>query len=179
MEKLCNPPHRHEGYKSKVFAIPIEGKWFGITMAFITHSKYKTRPFDQKMTPYTEESRQRYIHYRSKHKPLPCDHPSINTTNDIPLSVYAKNVYNFEYFMNRGYAFNRDKGKCKCCKSWLSDEDGRYCYHVKNELPLEKINNVQNLIWLCRNCYRMTNNGPIPPGADEKVIKKIQKYKRV
>ncbi len=179
MEKLCNLPHRHEGYKSKTFAIPIEGKWFGITMAFITHSKYEARPFDQKMTPYTEEGRRRYIHYRSKHKPLPCDRPSINTPNDILLSVYAKTVYNFEYFMNREYAYNRDKGKCKCCKSWLSDEGGRYCYHVKNELPLEKINKVQNLIWLCRNCYRMVNNGPIPPGTDEKVIKKIQKYKRM
>ena len=57
LEKLCNLPHRHEGYKSKTFAVPIEGEWFGITMAFITHSKYETRPFDQRMTPYTEEGR--------------------------------------------------------------------------------------------------------------------------
>lgn len=49
MEKLCNLPHRHEGYKSKTFAVPIEGEWFGITMAFITHSKYESKPFDQRM----------------------------------------------------------------------------------------------------------------------------------
>ena len=71
MEKLCNLPHRHEGYKSKTFAVPIEGEWFGITYAFITHSKYEARPFDQRMTPYTEEGRRIYSYYRSKSKPLP------------------------------------------------------------------------------------------------------------
>lgn len=179
LEKLCNLPHRHAGYKSKTFAIPIEGKWFGITMAFITHSKYESIPFDQKMTPYTEEGRQKYIRYRSKQKPLPCNRPSINSAEDILLSVYAKGLANFEYFMNREYAYNRDKGRCKCCKTWLSEESGMYCYHINTKLPMEKVNKVQNLIWLCRNCYRMANNGPIPPGTDEKVIKKIQKYKRM
>lgn len=30
MEKLCNLPHRHEGYKSKTFAVPIEWQQFMI-----------------------------------------------------------------------------------------------------------------------------------------------------
>lgn len=89
LKELCNLPHRHEGYASKTFAIKIEGKWFGLTMAFITHSKHESKPFDQKMTPYTAEGRRRYVHYRSKHKPLPYDRPSINTPNDILLSHYA------------------------------------------------------------------------------------------
>lgn len=178
MEKLCNLPHRHEGYKSKTFAVPIEGEWFGITMAFITHSKYESKPFDQRMTPYTEEGRRIYSYYRNRSKPLPCDRPSVNTARDIQLSVYAKTVFNFEYFMNREYAYNRDKGKCKCCKKPLFLDDKKYCYHVKGELPLERVNKVQNLIWLCNDCYRMVNNGPIPPNIDEKVLKKIQKYKQ-
>ena len=178
MERLCNLPHRHEGYKSKTFAVPIEGEWFGITMAFITHSKYESKPFDQRMTPYTEEGRRIYSYYRSRRKPLPCDRPSVNTARDIQLSVYAKTVFNFEYFMNREYAYNRDKGKCKCCKKPLFLDSKKYCYHVKGELPLEKVNKVQNLIWLCNDCYRMVNNGPIPPNTDEKVLKKIQKYKQ-
>ena len=178
MEKLCNLPHRHEGYKSKTFAVPIEGEWFGITMAFITHSKYESKPFDQRMTPYTEEGRRIYSYFRSRSKPLPCDRPSVNTARDIQLSVYAKTVYNFEYFMNREYAYNRDKGKCKCCKKPLFLDNKKYCYHVKGELPLGKVNKVQNLVWLCNDCYRMVNNGPIPPNIDEKVLKKIQKYKQ-
>ena len=179
LEKLCNLPHRHEGYKSKTFAVPIEGEWFGITMAFITHSKYESRPFDQRMTPYTEEGRLIYSHYRSKSKPLPCNRPSINTARDIQLSVGAKTVFNFEYFMNREYAYNRDKGKCKCCKKPLFLDDRKFCYHIKGDLPLEKVNKVQNLIWLCNDCYQMVNNGVIPPDIDEKVLKKIQKYRNM
>ena len=179
LKELCNLPHRHEGYKSKTFAVPIEGEWFGITMAFITHCKYESKPYDQRMTPYTEEGRRIYSSYRSKSKPLPCDRPSVNTARDIQLSVYAKTVFNFEYFMNREYAYNRDKGKCKCCKKPLFLDDKKFCYHIRKGLPLEKVNKVQNLIWLCNDCYRMVNNGPIPPNIDEKVLKKIQKYKNM
>lgn len=178
LEMLCNLPHRHEGYKSKTFAVPIEGEWFGITYAFITHSKYESKPFDQRMTPYSEEGRRIYSYYRNKSKPLPCDRPSVNTARDIQLSVYAKTVFNFEYFMNREYAYNRDNGKCKCCKTPLLLDDKKYCYHIKGELPLDKVNKVQNLIWLCNSCYRMVNNGPIPPNIDEKVLKRIEKYKQ-
>ena len=130
LQTLCNLPHRHEGYKSKTFAIEIEGKWFGITCAFITHAKYETRPFNQHMTPYTEEGRRIYVSYRTKHKPLPCDRPSINTPEDILLSAYARGKgwkANFEYFMNREYAYNRDKGKCKCCGRFFSDNLPKHC----------------------------------------------------
>lgn len=178
LEKLCNLPHRHEGYKSKTFAVPIEGEWFGITYAFITHSKYESKPFDQRMTPYSEEGRRIYSYYRNRSKPLPCDRPSVNTARDIQLSVYTKTVFNFEHFMNREYAYNRDNGKCKCCKTPLFLDDKKYCYHIKGELPLDKVNKVQNLIWLCNSCYRMVNNGPIPPNIDEKVLKRIEKYKQ-
>ena len=101
-----------------------------------------------------------------------------NTARDIQLSVYTKTVFNFEYFMNREYAYNRDNGKCKCCKTPLFLDDKKYCYHIKGELPLDKVNKVQNLIWLCNSCYRMVNNGPIPPNIDEKVLKRIEKYKQ-
>ena len=180
LKVLCNLPHRHDGYDSKTFAIQIDGKWFGITYAFITHSRYESKPFDQKMTPYTEDGRRRYVNYRTKHKPLPCDRPSINTPEDIALSLYASGKgwkANFEYFMNREYAYNRDKGKCKCCGKYFSEWVPRHCHHVNNRLPLERINKVPNLAWLCVPCHRMVHNSPIPPGLDAKVVRKIQKYR--
>ncbi len=180
LKNLCNLPHRHEGYESKTFAIPIDGKWFGITMAFITHSKYESKPFDQCMTPYTEEGRRRYIYYRSKHKPLPCDRPSINEPREIALSKYAKGKgwkYNFEFFMNREYAFIRDKGKCKCCGKYFSETAPKCCHHVQNKLTIDKINKVSNLAWLCEPCHRMVHNSPIPPELDNKTVKKIEKYR--
>lgn len=179
LKELCNLPHRHEGYKSKTFAIQIEGKWFGITNAFITHSKHENRPFNQRMTPYTAEGRAIYVSYRSRHKPLPLDRPSINTPEDIQLSVYAQNKgwkMNFEYFMNREYAYNRDKGKCKCCGILLSTVS-KHCHHVNNKLPIELINKVPNLAWLCKRCHRMVHNSPIPSDLNQKTVKKILKYR--
>ena len=90
LKVLCNLPDRHKGYDSKTFAVWVEGNWFGITYAFITHSHYESKPFDQKMTPYTVEGRRRYVNYRAKHKSLPCDRPSVNSPNDIAMSAYAK-----------------------------------------------------------------------------------------
>lgn len=180
LKQLCNLPHRHEGYDSKTFAVQVEGKWFGITCAFITHSKYESKPFDQKMTPYTADGRRRYVNYRTKHKPLPCDRPSINEPKEIALSVYAKGKgwkMNFEYFMNREYAYNRDKGKCKCCGRPLSEATSKQCHHVNNKLPVERINKVPNLAWLCEPCHRMVHNSPIPSGLDTKAVRKIHKYR--
>ncbi len=181
LHTLCNLPHRHEGYKSKTFAVEIEGQWFGITLAFITHSKYEAKPFNQKMTPYTPEGRCIYVQYRTKQKPLPCDRPSINTPEDILLAQYAKGVawkQNFEYYMNREYAYNRDKGKCKCCGNSFTPVLAKHCHHVQNRLPVERINKVSNLAWLCVPCHRMVHNSPIPTGTDQKTIKKIEKYRQ-
>ena len=181
LETLCNLPHRHEGYKSKTFAIPIEGKWFGLTMAFITHSRYEQKPFDQKMTPYTADGRRRYVNYRVKHKPLPMDRPSINSPEDIALSAYGKGKAwkrNFEFYMNREYAYNRDRGKCKCCGKQLAESTPKHCHHVDTKLPLERINKVFNLAWLCVSCHRMVHNSPIVAGTDPKAIKKIEKYRQ-
>ena len=145
LKTLCNLQHRHEGYDSTTFAIRIMGEWFGITLAFITHSKYEAKPFDQKMTPYTEEGRRRYVNYRAKHKPLPCERPSINEPREIEMSAYAKGMAwkrNFEFYMNREYAYNRDKGRCKCCGVYFSETVPKHCHHVNNKLPLDRINKV-------------------------------------
>ena len=176
LKNLSNLPQRHNDYDSKTFAIPINGVWFGLTMAFITHVKYESKPFNQKMTPYTSEGRKIYVQYRNKNKPLPQNRQSINTSDDIKLAVYAKGIYNFEYFMNREYAFNREKGRCKCCKAELY-RSSFHCHHVNNKLPLDKINKVINLAWVCEKCHRMIHNSPIPENTDLKIRKKIEKYR--
>ena len=177
LKDLANLPHRHEGYISKTFAIPYEDMWIGITMAFITHVRYEAKPFNQKMTPYTPEGRKIYVNYRNKNKPLPKDRPSINTSDDLRMAVYAENKMNFEYFMNREYAFNRDKGKCRCCKIPLYENPTANCHHVDNKLPIDKINKVNNLAWVCRSCHLMIHGSEIPESLDTKVVKKIEKFR--
>ena len=181
LKQLSNMPQRHSGYDSKTFAVMVNGKWFGITYAFITHSNYEKKPFNQKMTPYTEEGRKLYVSYRNKNKPLPLDRPSVNTPEDLSMAIACKGnhrKYNFEYFMNREYAFNRDKGKCKCCGKELSEDVPRHCHHISNCRHIEEINKVNNLLWLCVPCHTMIHGGGIPPETDSKVIKKIEKYRK-
>ena len=84
---------------------------------------------------------------------------------------------NFEYFMNREYAYNRDKGKCKCCGRYFSELIPKHCHHVNPRLPIERINKVPNLAWLCIPCHRMVHNSPIPPELDAKAVRKIKKYR--
>lgn len=177
LKDLSNLPHRHEGYISKTFAIPYEDMWIGITMAFITHVRYEAKPFNQKMTPYTPEGRKIYVNYRNKNKSLPKDRPSINTSDDLRMAVYAENKMNFEYFMNREYAFNRDKGKCRCCKISLYENPTANCHHIDNKLPIDKINKVNNLAWVCRSCHLMIHGSEIPESLDTKVVKKIEKFR--
>lgn len=180
LNKLCNLPQRHEDYKSKTFAIKVEGKWFGITYAFITHSRYEKKPFNQKMTPYTEEGRKLYENYRKRHEPLPCDRPSINTPEDMYIACHSKGSmrkYNFEYYMNREYAYNRDRGKCKCCGIALTENVPKHCHHIQNALHIERINKVPNLAWLCASCHDMVHTGMMPPETALKTVQKVERYR--
>ena len=79
--------------------------------------------------------------------------------------------------MNREYAYSRDKGKCKCCGNAFSPMLQKNCHHVKNKLPLDRINKVPNLVWLCEPCHRMVHNSPIPPELNAKTVGKIMKYR--
>jgi len=175
--RLSNLPHRHEGYTAKTHAIKQQGMWIGITMAFITHSQHEKLPMNQKMTPYTAEGRAIYLRQRKRQKPLPMNRPSVNDRDDLRMSAYTNSIYNFEYFMNREYAFNRDKWKCRCCGADLTHRKDRHCHHVNRQLPLEKINKVPNLAWLCRECHQRVHSFYAPVNIDEKTKKKILKFR--
>jgi len=176
--KLSNIPHRHEGYTCKTHAIKHQNMWVGITKAFITHSHHEIYPLNQKITPFTAEGRRRYTYQRKNQKPLPMNRPSVNTHKDLEMSAYAKNsIYNFEYFMNREYAFNRDKWKCRCCGIDLSYRKDKHCHHVNRRLPLEKINKVPNLAWVCQDCHLRIHSFHAPVNVEPKTKQKIIKMR--
>ena len=180
LKELTNLPERHKGYNSRTFAVKYEGLWVGLTYAFITHSKYERRPFDQRMTPYTEEGRNIYRAYQKRNRPPPQERPSINTPEDMYIACFSKGrrrKYNFEYYMNREYAYNRDRGKCKCCGIELSPEIPKHCHHIQNTLHIDSINKVSNLAWLCAVCHEMVHTGTVFPGVTAKTAEKIDKYR--
>lgn len=177
MCRLSNLPQRHEGYRAKTHAIKHQNMWIGITRASITHSQHEKYPLNQKTTPYTAEGRRLYLRQRKNDRPLPLDRPSVNTEDDLRMSAYAKSIYNFEYFMNREYAFNRDKWKCRCCGADLLFRKDKHCHHVNRRLPMSKINKVANLAWVCRNCHLRIHSFYPPVNVDSKTKKKILKFR--
>lgn len=179
MKELNNLPHRHEKYNDKTFAIKQDGMWIGVTKAYITHSAWEKLPFNEKMTPYTEEGRTLYVKSKKKNKPLPKNRPSINTSDELKMAVYNKSIYNFEYYMNREYAFNRDKGKCRCCGENLMYKHDKHCHHVNKSLELNKINKVSNLAWVCASCHYVIHSSTIPENVNAKVKEKILKFQEV
>jgi len=176
LQKLSNLPARHEGHETKTFAVNYQGKWIGITYAFLTHVQYEKKPFNQNMTPYTAEGRMLYEKYRSSKKPLPRDRPALYSPETLKMSAY-NSKYNFEYYMNREYAFNRDKMVCRCCKRHLLSTEQRECHHVDPALPLNQLNKVPNLAWVCTECHKQIHGRDIPPGTDGKVKRKIISFR--
>lgn len=176
LRQLSNLPARHEGHETKTFAIKYQGKWVGITYAFLTHVQYEKKPFNQKMTPYTAEGRLLYQKYRSSQKPLARDRPALYSPDKLKMSAYKKR-YNFEYCMNREYAFNRDKMVCRCCKRPLLFTEQRECHHVDPSLPLDQLNKVPNLAWVCTECHKLIHGKEIPQNTDRKVRRKILAFR--
>lgn len=175
LKMLSNQPLRHRGHDCKTYAVKIDDLWIGITKAFVTHCQWEKKSYNQKMTPYTEEGRQLYLARTRKGKNLPLARP---TLYDVELLEYSPEDerYNFEYFMNREYAYNRDKGICRCCKTVLT-EDNRHCHQMYGELPINKINKVPNLIWLCKECDVYIHGKPTPDGIAVKIARKIKTYR--
>jgi RNA-directed DNA polymerase len=158
----------------KTFAIKYNDMWIGITKVYLTHSKWDKYCFNQKMTPYEEEGRKLYMCQKGKEKRLPLDRPPIY--DEITLFQSKENTKdNFEYYMNREYAYNRDKGQCKICGNILIPYR-RHCHRINPALSMEKMNKVQNLVWLCYDCTNNINSGNIPSGATAKMKSKFLKY---
>lgn len=59
--------------------------------------------------------------------------------------------------MNRAYALNRDKLKCRVCGGWLISSTP-WAHRVNPYLPLDKVNRVNNLVSLHKKCFMAVND---------------------
>ena len=66
-------------------------------------------------------------------------------------SLIAKGMtdykYNFEYLMNRAYAFKRDKGQCKVCGEPIIGHELE-THHIKPKLPTNLVNKVSIMFFV-------------------------------
>lgn len=118
----------------------------------------KAKNKSPKETPYTELGRKMYMKRTGKKtvKVRADELLSLNWSKIIRIGHIGK-LYNFEYFMNRAYAFNRDKGKCRVCKGELWSDD-IHIHHIKPKLPMDEVNRVPNLASLHVKCHQMIHS---------------------
>jgi len=167
----------HEKYKTKIPAIRYKDMYIGVTsLSFCKWEKQTGK--DQGETPYTEKGRD--INFqRTKKQRI---HARLDDMYDdhaaevILHSGWAKHL-NFEYHMNRAYALNRDKLKCRVCGGWLISGQ-LYTHHINPHLPQEKVNKVNNLASMHRECCEaIINPNATITQFDAKARRKIASFR--
>lgn len=161
-------PKKHITEKDKITV--------GITS--IAFAKWQMVP-KKKLTesPYTADGRE---HYYKRSKKKASLHRADSIFNDIQSVLIAydtkSKIYNFEYLMNRGYTFNRDKGKCRCCSEFVSG-DTVNIHHIKPYLPMNEINKVANLATTCKKCHKLIHSKNELTGMPPIVAKRIESFR--
>ena len=176
MNLLGNRIPRHMKYGGKTLAVKIDGIWIGLTHCDITPVKY-SRNFNQAMTPYTENGRITYAKMVEQ-TPLLC-RPAIYKADDLfqAHQGFNRKMCNFEFYMNRDYAYNRDRGKCKACGCYLYGTNPQ-CHHINPSLPLNQVNKVKNLASLCPTCHALVHNNQVVEGKP-KQVQKIEMFREI
>lgn len=179
--KLDNRRERHKGRDCKVYFVKVDEVNIGLTRMDFTNSVLAMN-FNQDLTPYTLNGRLLYAKkYGRKSKlsrPTLYNPESLRmvAVRRIKLNDNKSVLYNFEYMMNREYAFNRDLGACKACKVDLTVAN-YHCHHNKPFLSLDKINKVSNLSSVCRDCHKLIHGTGMV--NDSKRMAKINKYRKL
>lgn len=172
-----NLPRIHQNYRQKLPSVKYRDIYIGVTS--LTFCQWQeTLGKNPKETPYTEEGRD--INFRrTKKKRIQARLDELYSENVATAVLNGKwgHLNNFEFVMNRAYALNRDRLKCRVCGKWLIDNTP-YTHRINPRLPLDRVNRVNNLISVHRKCYQAINT----PGMDVSIFdadaqKRIRKYR--
>jgi RNA-directed DNA polymerase len=165
----------HSEYTTKIPSIQHKDMWIGITrLSFIRWKKANNKMPEE--TPYSTKGRELNVK-RTFKKPLRVRADEL--FNDHFSYIISKgetdSKYNFEYYMNRPYAYNRDKGKCRVCGTNVHKHNVNI-HHNSPNLPLNEVNKVSNLATVCIPCHkRIHNNFEYDlSGKEQKKLKKLR-----
>ena len=182
-EKTSNLPVRHMGHKTRVYFLEFEGCVIGLT--HVGFSTYEAPPpKNPKETPFSKEGRALW-EKRTVQKLRMMRPDAITMFDDLPIWA-SENKHgsasmekrNFEYYMNRGYALNRDHCRCKVCATPLL-RGNLHTHHRNPLLPLDQINKVRNLASLCAKCHDLVHSDqPNPFGKGTKPFTKLEAYRK-
>lgn len=161
----------HENYKMKIPAIEYENSIIGITSLYFCKWEKQSLKNPEE-TPYSPLGRSLYTR-RTYKKPIMVRADSIMSLELSELISKCKTElkYNFEYLLNRAYAFNRDKGKCRVCgKDILVDV---HIHHIRPYLELCKTNKIINLASTHKRCHQMIHDSKQYTNLNKKAQRKL------
>ena len=156
-----------------------QGGIIGVTSpAFCKYQKtYCKKPEE---TPYTVEGRAIHWERTRKKMTLPRMEEILTSSTLGMLIAYGKTkpIYNLEYFLNRMYALNRDKMRCRICGKPIVDGDDYHAHHIRKNLPLSEINRVSNLASTHRSCHKLVHGQKSKDGFSPKAVRQAEKYRK-
>lgn len=174
--KVSNLIGLHSGHNANIPAIEYKGMYIGITD--INFAKWENpMAKNQKETPYTPEGRELY-NKRMRKKGLKVRVDEVNSSEHaLYIRTNKSPLYNFEYFMNRPYVYNRDKGKCKICNGYVEPNEVRI-HHISPKLPINEVNKTKHLITVHEYCHKLIHNDELPEKLSEDTKKRLAKYRK-
>ncbi len=170
----------HSRYKSVIAAIRYKDYWIGATSLKFGKWEAGKRKNPQE-TIYSPEGRELYLKRTGRKRGL--NRKDLTLSEKYSEVIYNKrtgnsNLYNFEFFMNRGYAYNVDKGKCRVCNKAIEEYEEVETHHISITLPADKINRVKNLATVHSVCHRMIHSlTDLCNILSRKVRNKIQSFR--
>ncbi|MEB3103306.1 group II intron reverse transcriptase/maturase [Ferviditalea candida] len=173
--ELSNLHSVHSNYTTAVPAIVYRGLKIGIT-SFAFCKWRMTYPKMQNETPYSKEGREIYRQRTGKKRLLArADDLLTLSFSQAILWKEKDSKRNFEYYLNRPYAFNRDRGKCRVCQEPVQHDVN--IHHIQPHLPLEFVNRVANLATLHKACHDMIHDGRDYEDLLSKMRKRILRFR--
>lgn len=171
-----NLPSVHSEYKVTIPAIRYRNMTVGITN--LGFCKWKQPLYkNQDETPYTLAGRSKY-QKRTGKKPLIVRADEL-LSESLSMVIGLQNnkpLYNFEYLLNRPYAFNRDKGLCRVCGELLLSSNV-HTHHINPNLPMNLVNRVTNMASVHNYCHSMIHDGNDYEHKNTKAWKKIKDFR--
>jgi RNA-directed DNA polymerase len=162
----------HADRNALIPAITHQDVIIGITsLGFIRFTKTKLK--NQEESPYSAKGRELF-RLRTGRRGLlerADDLLSFTLSQYIGWGIKSK-LYNFEFLLNRAYAYNRDRGKCRICGYPIEPFDVA-THHVDPSLPMDLVNKVGNLATLHGACHLFIHKNLDFTLLDAKAVKKV------
>ena len=166
----------HQNYTTQIPTIEQDSLKIGITsLVFVKWVKAILKNPDE--TPYTPKGRKLNLD-RTNKKPIKARADDLLSLHlsELIATKRTEPIYNLEYFLNRAYAFNRDKGKCRICGKLVANHN-LHTHHIQKDLPIDQINKVQNLATTHKDCHELIHYKVDITGLDKKTQTKVIKYR--